>query len=185
MRVISGTARGKKLYSIEGKETRPTLDRVKESLFNIIQYEISDAVILDLFGGSGALGIEALSRGAKQVVFGDASKTAIDAINYNLKSTKFEDKAIVIYKDYIEVLKKVKDKNIKFDIIFLDPPYKSNFIVNSIKKILKLDLLAKDGIIISETDDIEKIKEIEELKNIVIYDKRKYGIAYLVFIRKG
>ena len=182
MRVISGTARGKKLISLEGLETRPTLDRVKESIFNILQFDIKEKKILDLFSGSGALAIEALSRGAKIAVLCDSSKKAIEIINKNLEATRLENNSIVINEDFLKVLTTLKEKNKKFDIIFLDPPYKSNFIEKSIEKIFEYNLLEKDGIIVCETDDENKIKNI---KNIDIYNTRKYGIAHVIFIRKG
>ena len=185
MRVISGTARGKKLNSLPGLDTRPTLDRVKEALFNIIQFDLKDKSILDLFSGSGALAIEALSRGAKEATLCDNSYKAIEVIKKNLADTKLEDKAEVINKDYIEALKHVSNKSKKFDFIFLDPPYKSKFIVNSLEQIIELDLLKKNGIIIAETDDKEKIDEIKKLKKLEVYDVRKYGIVLIIFIRKG
>ncbi len=185
MRVISGTARGKKLISLEGIETRPTLDRVKESMFNILQFELKDSNVLDLFSGSGALAIEALSRGAKEAVLCDSSKKAIDVINKNLKETKVIDRSNVINKDYEEALKKLKNESKKFDIIFLDPPYKSNFAIKSIKNILEYNLLDNNGIIVVETDDKNKIEEIKNIRDIEIYDTRKYGIVHILFIRKG
>lgn len=185
MRVISGTARGKKLSSLEGLETRPTLDRVKEALFNIIQFDIRDANILDLFSGSGALAIEALSRGASSAILCDRSTNAIRIINKNLEDTRLKDKAEVINKDYLQALSKLKNESEKFDIIFLDPPYKSNYIEKSIESILKYDLLAKDGVIIAETDDENIIEKIKKNKDIEIYDVRKYGIVHIIFIRKG
>jgi len=130
MRVISGTARGKKLTSLEGLETRPTLDRVKEALFNILQFNIKDANVLDLFSGSGALAIEALSRGAKEAVLCDFSNKAVKIINKNLEDTRLKNKAEIINKDFIETLNKLNSKSKKFDIIFLDPPYKTDFIIN-------------------------------------------------------
>ena len=123
MRVISGTARGKKLNSLAGLETRPTLDRVKEALFNILQFNIKEASVLDLFSGSGALAIEALSRGAKQAVVCDNSNKAIKIIKENLEATRLIEKTEIINKDYIEALKKLNKESKKFDIIFLDPPY--------------------------------------------------------------
>lgn len=185
MRVISGTARGKKLSSLEGLETRPTLDRVKEALFNIIQFDIKEANVLDLFSGSGAIAIEALSRGARNAVCSDSSSKAIRIINKNLEDTRLKDKAEVINKDYLQTLSELKNKSKKFDIVFLDPPYKSDYIEKSIENILKYDLLTKDGIIIAETDDEVKIEEIKKNKNIEIYDARKYGIVHIIFIRKG
>lgn len=183
MRVISGSARGKKLVSLEGNNTRPTLDRVKESLFNILQFDIADKDVLDLFAGSGAIGIEAISRGAKSAIFCDNSPEAIKIIKTNIENTRSTEKATVLNKDYLQALKYLSANNKKFDIIYLDPPYKTEFANIAIKEIIDLNLLSKDGIIILETDDIEKEKSIQREK-IEIFDKRKYGRAILIFIRK-
>ena len=185
MRVISGKSRGKKLVSLEGDNTRPTLDRVKEALFNKIQFNIQDATVLDLFAGSGALGIETLSRGAKEVVFCDKVPDAINVIKQNVTNTNNLEKSIIINKDYNEVLEKLSNQKIKFDIIFLDPPYKTNLAIESLRKIIMSNLLTEDGIIIIETDDINKEKEILKIEEIEIFDKRKYGSVWLIFIRKG
>lgn len=183
MRVISGKARGTILHSIDDIKTRPTLDRVKESLFNILQNNIEDAIILDLFSGSGAIGIEFLSRGAKKAYLCDNSKKAVEMINKNLEKTKLSNNAVVYNKDYNECLKELR--NIKFNIIFLDPPYKANFAIDAIKKISQMQLLQEDGIIIIETDEPERdIKELEEIQtNYKIYDLRKYGRASLIFLK--
>lgn len=183
MRVISGNARGKKLVSLEGTNTRPTLDRVKEALFNILQFDIIDKNVLDLFAGSGALGIEAISRGAKTATFCDNSIEAIKIIKTNIANTRSENKAIVIHKDYMLALKQLDNENRKFDVIFLDPPYKENYAEKAIDEIIKLNLLSEEGIIIVETDDVEKAKNIKT-NGIQIFDKRKYGRAILIFIRK-
>ena len=181
MRVISGIARGTKLDSLEGLATRPTLDRVKESMFNIIQNKIENACVLDLFSGSGALAIECLSRGAKEAYLCDKSKDAIKIIKKNIEKTHFESKAVIINKDYLKCLDEL---NIKFDIIFLDPPYESNFAEEALKVIIKKELLNNDGIIIFETDK-KDISNIEKL-DINIYDLRKYGRVELIFLnRKG
>ena len=185
MRVISGTARGKKLNSLEGMQTRPTLDRVKESIFNILQFNLKESKVLDLFSGSGALAIEALSRGAKSAVLCDNSYDAITIINKNLKETKLDEKAKVINEDYIHAMQNLSEESNKFDIIFLDPPYKSNYIIKSIKNIIELDLLKNDGIIVAETDDKNKIEEIKNIKEIEVYDERKYGTVLIICIRKG
>lgn len=185
MRVISGVARGKKLNSQDGIETRPTLDRVKEAIFNILQFNIKDKKILDLFSGSGALAIEALSRGAKEAILCDNSKNAIKIINKNLEETRLKNNARVINCDYIEVLKQLSKEEKKYDIIFLDPPYKSNYVLNSIENIIKLNILENDGIIVVETDDKNKIEEIKKYNDLEVYDIRKYGIVLVIFIRKG
>ena len=186
MRIISGKARGTKLFSLEGIETRPTLDRVKESLFNILMPILENANFLDLFSGSGAIGLEALSRGAKKCVFCDSSKNAIDIIKKNIDKTRNNENSIVLNKDYEKALLFLKEENEKFDIIFIDPPYKSNYIKKSIEKIMEYHLLEKDGTIILETDEPNRILEELKNENIVIYDNRKYGRVSLLFAnRKG
>lgn len=181
MRIISGKARGTKLFTLEGINTRPTLDRVKEPLFSIIGLKIQESEVLDLFAGSGALGIEALSRGAKSAVLCDNSKDAISIINNNLKKTKME--AEVICNDFVKCLSKMNGR--KFDIIFLDPPYETNYLERAINKILEFNLLKEDGLIIAETDNQEIVKNIEKL-DITIKDIRTYGRVILVFLnRKG
>ena len=184
MRVISGKARGKKLISLEGINTRPTLDRVKEALFNIIQFKVEDMNILDLFAGSGALGIEALSRGAKTATFCDNSHDAIQVIKTNIESTRNVESSIVINKDYSLALNSLSKQNKKFDIIFLDPPYKTDFGIKSLEAIIKLNILAEEGIIVLETDDEKKEQEIEDIKGLEVFDERKYGKVMLIFIRK-
>lgn len=143
MRVISGKSRGKKLISLEGDNTRPTLDRVKEALFNIIQFQVQDAVVLDLFAGTGALGIEALSRGAKEATFCDKVPDAIKVIKQNVINTNNLNKTIIINKDYKDALENISKQNKKFDIIFLDPPYKTNLAIESLQKIIMSNLLTK------------------------------------------
>ncbi len=182
MRVISGRARGTKLSSIESKDTRPTLDRVKESLFNIINNRIEDAVVLDLFAGSGAIGIEFLSRGCKKAFLCDKSKDAIKFIIENLNKTKLQENAIIANKDYAVFLKELYNSNEKIDIIFLDPPYDMDIATDAVNLILEYNLLNQDGIIIVETDQKEReIKSLEKMK-VEIYDTRKYGRANLIFL---
>ena len=182
MRIISGKARGTKLYTLKGENTRPTLDRVKESLFNIIQDKIQEANFLDLFSGSGAIGLEALSRGAKKAILCDKSKEACDIINENVQKTHLEENAIIYNMDFKKVLQ--NKINEKFDIVFLDPPYKTNFAIEAIEIIFQNNLIKENAIIIIETDDKENITN--QLKNIKceINDIRKYGRAYLIFIKR-
>ncbi len=147
MRVVSGKARGVVLKTPDGLNTRPTADRVKEALFSIIQFDIPAANVLDLFGGTGQLGIEALSREAKSAVFVDCRENACRLIRENLKRTKFTEDAKVICSDYQNYLKNCRDV---FDIIFLDPPYAEVFLENSIKLITEIDILQTSGIIVTE-----------------------------------
>ena len=181
MRIISGTARGTNLYTLEGKETRPTLDRVKESLFNIIQNKIQDSIFLDLFSGSGAIGLEAVSRGAKKSILCDRSKDAIKIIKNNTQKTHLENKVEIFNKDFKELLKSdIK----KIDIVYIDPPYKTDYIFESLKIITENNNLNEDGLIILETDELDRIlKHIDKLKLEVI-DQRKYGRAYLIFLKE-
>ena len=185
MRIISGTARGTKLFTLEGQTTRPTLDRVKESLFNIIQNQISNSVFLDLFSGSGAIGLEAASRGAKKTYLCDKSKDAAKIIKRNIEKTHLNEKVEFYNSDYENLIR--NKINEKLDIIYIDPPYESDFASKSIKYIIEKDLVKEDSIIIIETDDKERIlKEIEKIE-VEVIDIRKYGRAALIFlkIRKG
>lgn len=182
MRVISGIARGTKLNSIDNISTRPTLDRVKEPLFSIIQSYLQESNVLDLFAGSGALGIEALSRGANHCTFCDKSYESVKMLKQNLQKTKLEDKGTIFVQDYKKCLKNLIGK--KYDIIFIDPPYKLDIAVDSIKLILEYKILSKDGIIILETDEEER--ELSKIENteLEVYDVRKYGRVSLIFLRE-
>ena len=147
MRVITGRARGVVLKTPDGELTRPTTDRVKEALFSIIQFELPGATVLDLFGGTGQLGIEAISRGAQRAVFVDSREDACKLIRENLRRTKFEKEGTVVRADYLEYLKRCKEK---FSVILLDPPYSEVFLENSLKMITEIDILKSGGIIVAE-----------------------------------
>jgi 16S rRNA (guanine(966)-N(2))-methyltransferase RsmD len=180
MRVISGKNRGTKLYTLEGLNTRPTLDRVKEALFNIINFEIPGCTFLDLFAGSGAIGIEAASRGADKVIMCEKSKEALQIINKNLEKTKLKNEVNLYYDDYEKCINKLEEK---LDIIYLDPPYKTDYAYKAAKLILEKGLLKESSILILETD-IEQIveKQFEKL-SLEEFDKKKYGRAHLLFYR--
>ncbi len=147
MRVISGKARGVSLKTPAGMATRPTADRVKEAVFSILQFDLPGAAVLDLFGGTGQLGIEALSRGAKNAVFVDQREDACKLIRENLRRCKLEEAARVVRADYEAFLKNTREK---FDIILLDPPYAEVFLENSLNLITQIDILQSGGIIVTE-----------------------------------
>ncbi len=150
MRVITGKARGMKLKTPEGMATRPTTDRVKEGMFNILQFEIEGRTVLDLFAGTGQLGIEALSRGAAHAVFVDERADAVSLIRENLRHTKLGDDAEVYQSDYAAFLRTCRRK---FDLVFLDPPYAEKSLENAIRAILEIDILSESGIIMTERPD--------------------------------
>lgn len=186
MRIISGTARGTKLFTLEGLDTRPTLDRVKEPLFNIINFDLEDAVVLDLFAGSGALGLEAISRGAKKVFLCEKNRNAANIVEKNIEKTKFQDQAILIRNDFEKAISFIEQLNEKIDVVFIDPPYKTDLIKKSLEKILNSDILNDDFIIIAETDEPERILKDINILNINVFDTRKYGRVSLIFLnRKG
>ena len=179
MRVITGKARGIQLKTPDGLTTRPTADRVKEALFSIIQFDIPGAKVLDLFGGTGQLGIEALSRGAKTAVFVDAGEPACKLIRENLRRTKLEADAKVVRSDYLEYLKRCRET---FDIIFLDPPYAEVFLENSLNCIGEIDILQSGGIIVTERP-LGKDLNVE-LPGFVRSKDYKYGKTLLAIYRK-
>lgn len=179
MRVITGKARGVVLKTPDGMSTRPTSDRVKEALFSVIQFDIPGAVVLDLFAGTGQLGIEALSRGAKRAVFVDKSDDACRVVKENLRRTKMEGEAAVIRADHLDYLRRCKDK---FDIIFLDPPYAEVFLENSLKMITEIDILRYGGIMVAERP---LGKELPcELPGLTRSRDYKYGKTVLTLFRK-
>ena len=147
MRVISGIAKGTVLKTPDGMMTRPTADRVKEAMFSIIQFDLPGAKVLDLFGGTGQLGIEALSRGASAAVFVDSADSACKLIKENLVKSKFDSRGRVVRSDYLSFLKNCRER---FDIILLDPPYIEVFLENSLNLITEIDILQTNGIIVTE-----------------------------------
>ena len=180
MRVISGAARGIVLKTPDGMKTRPTADRVKEALFSIIQFEVPGRNVLDLFGGTGQLGIESLSRGANRAVFVDAQDASCKLIKENLKRSGFTDQAQVLRMDYANFLKTTTEK---FDLIFLDPPYMEEFLENSLKMITEIDILQSGGIIVTERP-LEKLLPFE-FEGYTKSKDYKYGKTILTLYRKN
>lgn len=156
MRIITGIARGIQLDVLEGENiTRPTSDRVKEALFSMIQFDVEGRKVLDLFAGSGQLGLEALSRGAEKAIFIDASREAVDIILKNAAKTKLKERCSVSCGDYMSFLSQAAGRE-KYDIIFLDPPYSSDFMKEALGLIEKGNLLAANGVVACETDTDEE-----------------------------
>ena len=179
MRVITGKARGVVLKTPNGMATRPTADRVKEALFNVIQFDVPTAKVLDLFGGTGQLGIEALSRDAKFAVFVDEREDACRLIKENLKRTKLEQYAKVIRSDYLAYLRTCTEK---FDIVLLDPPYAEVFLENSLKMITEIDILQTGGIIVTERPVGKML--LEDLPGFSRSKDYKYGNTLITIYRK-
>ncbi len=154
MRVITGTARGRRLISPEGYDVRPTTDKVKESIFNIIQFDVPGSVVLDLFSGSGQLGIEAISRGAEKAVFVDSSKKSLATVKANIDICKFTSMAKTVFSDAFSFLQMTDEK---FDIVFLDPPY-HNGLCNKALEMLP-QVLNENAVVICETQNDEELPE--------------------------
>lgn len=157
MRVITGTARGRKLGELKGMDTRPTTDQVKESMFNILQFDIEGRRVLDLFAGTGQLGIEALSRGAAACTFVDQRREAVSLIRSNLKACGLSDRARVVQGESLGYLSVARET---YHLIFLDPPYHTDLLENAIKKIAEIDILTENGIIICESPVEKNLPEL-------------------------
>lgn len=179
MRIISGTRRGHKLAEFDTMDIRPTTDRVRESLFNLISDFVNGAKVLDLFGGSGALSLEALSRGALSGVICDIDQKAIKLITHNTEKLKFEDRLKILNKSASQFLNENTDA---YDIIFLDPPYNKGIIRPIIEQIIDKNVLSEDGIIVLESDNTD---EHDEFFGLEILKQRKYGRTYITVYKRG
>lgn len=180
MRVISGTARGTKLKTPEGMQTRPTSDRVKEAIFSVVQFDVPGSRFLDLFGGSGQMAIEALSRGADAAVIVDGRREACKLIQDNLHLTRLQDRAKVVQSDYLAYLDRCRET---FDLIFLDPPYAEVFLENALKKISEIDILSDRGIIICERP-ADKLAELE-IHGLQRGKDYRYGKTWVTLFHKA
>lgn len=179
MRVITGSARGHKLRTPEGKNTRPTTDKIKESLFNILAPDLIDCEFLDLFSGSGGIGIEALSRGAKHAVFVDMAGECKEIIESNLKFTKLLDKAEIYRQEAGTAIQQLGRNGRKFDFIFMDPPYEGGFIEPTLEAIVKADILKEDGLIIVERAAKFSLNPVFGLK---IKREKEYKTTTMTFL---
>ena len=178
MRIISGEKKGTRLFSLKKRKIRPTSDKVKGAIFNILS-SVEDKKILDLFAGSGALGIEALSRGAEQVVFVDSSFASLDLVRKNLEKLGLKDKGMLLKKD---VLRFLKDKfEGRFDLILADPPYGKGLCQKILEILAEKDYLNADGILVIEHHKKEKIEKVE---NLILLQEKKYGDTVVSFFGK-
>ena len=180
--IIAGTLRGKRLQTLEGLHTRPTTSRVKESMFNIVQFDLPDARVLDLFAGSGQLGLEALSRGAASCVFVEGDRGAQKVVSANLRACGLPgDKARLVAGDAFAFLK--NNQGARFDVIFLDPPYGGDLLQNALNDISVFDILAEDGIIICEHAAADRVNF--DLPGLSLIKQYKYGQILITKVGKA
>lgn len=180
MRVIAGTARSLPLKTPEGMDTRPTTDRIKETLFNMLQTKVGGSVFVDLFSGSGGIGIEALSRGANKAYFVEYDKKALACIKDNLNFTKFNDKAMVINSDACSAVDRIAEEA---DIIFMDPPYESGLDVAVLRLLKNANCVTEDTLVIVEATLDRDLKEFEDC-GFVVSKEKKYKTNKHVFLYK-
>jgi 16S rRNA (guanine(966)-N(2))-methyltransferase RsmD len=173
LRIIAGDAKGRRILSPIGKDTRPTSDRVKESLFNILGSRVLESKVLDLFAGTGNLGLEAISRGAVLSVFIDYNKDSIKIINENIKMLSYQDKCEVYNNNALSALDILSKRGMKFDIIFIDPPYHKDTIPLILKKIEEIDLMDINGIIATEHDIRDNVPD--RIENLHMIKSSAYG----------
>lgn len=178
MRVIAGKYRGIRLQSPPDVRVRPTTDRVKETMFGSIQFEVPGAKVLDLFAGSGALGIEAASRGAEQVVLVERDAAAIGVIRSNMARVKDPPELQLVKNDYASAMKLFQN-TVKFDIVFIDPPYSSGVYTDVLQKLVTLELLAEDAILVLESDEELEI----DANGIELWKRKRMGSTHLLFCR--
>ncbi len=181
MKIISGFLKGRNIEGYDIAGTRPTMDRVKESLFAMINPNIKDSICLDLFAGSGNLGFEAISNGAKLCYANDKNIKCVKVINKNIKTFALEEKIKVLNLDYQKCLNLLSEENVKFDIIFLDPPYRNECLNDVVEYLLKNDLLKENGLIICEVDNDYLKRDYDELE---VIKNRKYGDKFIIIYKK-
>ncbi len=176
MRIITGLARGTKLITLEGDHTRPTSEKVKEAVFSAIQFDVHDRKVLDLFGGSGQMALEAVSRGAEKAVIIDNDRGAFSVIKENAAKAKLMEKCVILNSDWKDFVKHTKDK---FSLVFLDPPYKAGFLDEVLAKIYEYKILTDDAIVVCESDG-DGVPVPPDGINAKIY---KYGKTYISIFR--
>ena len=179
MRIISGQARGRKLTTLPGDNTRPTLDRTREALFNILQTRVFDAQVLDLFAGSGALALEAISRGAEFAVLADCSRKAMDSIRRNVEACRAQEKTRLLLCDWRRAVEQLTEP---FDLVFLDPPYRMTEVYGQAAALLfERGLLSGDAVLVMEHASDAPLSLPEKFE---VCDERVYGAAAVAFVRR-
>jgi len=181
LRIIGGELKGKKLYTKPGTLIRPTADRLRESIFNILSYQVKEAIVLDLFAGTGAFGIEALSRGADSAVFIDNNKTALSVVERNVQSCAVDNRSQIIRWNIVKNLNCIKSIGSKFDLVFMDPPYNKGQIKPSLINLHDSGSLGNDACIIVEHNYLEPIPET--YSQLELIDQRKYGKKLISFMK--
>ncbi|MDL2287721.1 16S rRNA (guanine(966)-N(2))-methyltransferase RsmD [Eubacteriales bacterium OttesenSCG-928-G02] len=178
MRIITGTARGTRLQTLEGENTRPTSEKVKEAIFSIIQFDLQDKRVLDLFGGSGQLALEALSRGAEFAVIADNSREATEIIKANAQKTKLMPKCRIVTTDWKDFVKNCKEQ---FSLVFLDPPYKDGLLDEIINLMIEKNIIADNAIIVCESGIDGVLVPMDD----AVQKCYRYGSTYITVVRKG
>lgn len=184
MRIITGKARGVRLATLEGNNTRPTSERAKEAIFSILQFELNGARVLDLFAGSGQMGLEALSRGASQASFCDLSRDAVRIIQENAKKTRLEGQCDIFCGDYQMFLQRLSGKQ-TFDLVFLDPPYAMSLIPQALSYLVKYPMLSNGARVICETASPEDVfgDDSELAKHFEVVKQAHYGVAHVTILQ--
>ena len=182
MRIITGSAKGIKLLTLEGESTRPTSERAKEAIFSMIRFDIEGRDVLDLFAGSGQMGLEAVSCGASSATLIDNSKNAIAVINKNIEKTRLADKCRAICSDVLDYIRASRGRK-KYDIVFIDPPYALHAVPSVLEALVMSDMLKPSSIVICESEEadiFEKVPDLAERFNVI--KKARYGIAHFTLL---
>ena len=183
MKIITGLAKGMNIETLEGDSTRPTSQRVKEAIFSMIQFDIEGATVLDLFAGSGQMGLEALSRGAQKTTFCDVSREATEIIIKNARKSKLFDKCRISTCSYEQMIRGLSGKE-QYDIIFIDPPYKDNCVGDVLEKLLKGNVISQNAFVICESGKENVFQGYEHIENeFIVHRKAKYAISYVTVLR--
>lgn len=174
MRIITGKAKGRKLLTLEGEATRPTSERIKGAIFSAIQFDVADRAVLDLFAGSGQMGLEAMSRGATKVTFIDASREAMEIVKKNADSTKFYDESKFVVSDAANYLRKMAGRE-KYDLVFIDPPYAMNLCKKTVEALLRYEILRNGAIVVIESGEEEINLDDAPYSSFRLIRQAKYG----------